>query len=84
MKESERAINTLISAISKIVKDSLANANFDKSFYGVVVSSNNGVYVVDSMGSSYTIRSTQTFTVHERVIVTALQGNFNNLSIRKI
>ena len=84
MKESEKALNVLVSTIDKMITLAIDKAKYDRTFFGIVVAVGTGIYTVEVMGQSYVIKSSQTFSLHERVTVTAMQGSFNNLVIRKI
>ena len=83
-KESTSAVDMLIKYIIEAANSAVKNACFDKTFFGTVSSVTPGGYVVTAAGKEYTVKSSQSFKVYERVALTAPQSDFSNLIIHKI
>lgn len=83
-KESSNAVDVLIKHIIKAANDAVSAARFDKTFFGVVTDVFSGGYTVTAAGNEYKVKTAQHFDTYERVAVTAPQGDFSNLIIRKI
>lgn len=84
MTESEKAVETLKKMIVAAAQKAASEASFDRTSFGVVKEKNGNSYVVNAFGRDYTIKSSQNFSLYERVAVTAPQSNFSNLIIRKV
>lgn len=65
----------LVSTVEKVIN----NAKFDKSMLGVVTDVNGDTYTVSAFGGQYTIKSDQTYTIGQSIVVTALQGDMKRL-----
>lgn len=65
----------LVSTVEKAVNE----AKFDKSMLGVVTGVDGGTYTVSAFGGQYTIKSDQTYTIGQSIVVTALQGDMKRL-----
>ena len=84
MSESSKAVSALVKIIYETSKKVVGEAAFDKTFFGIVTAINGNTYTVSVQGQTYNIKSGQSIALHERVAVTAPQGNFKNLIIHKI
>lgn len=79
MSESSSALDALTKVIVDTVKKVIGDANFDKSAQGVVKAVNGNTYTISVFGSTYDITTDQVYSVGQKVIVTALQGNMQRL-----
>lgn len=79
MSESSSALDALTKVIVDTVKKIIGDANFDKSAQGVVKAVNGNTYTISVFGSTYDITTDQVYSVGQKVIVTALQGNMQRL-----
>ena len=79
MKEDRKAVETLARVMTSIAEAVISRAKFDKSSIGVVTAKDGTVYTVKAFGSQYTIESSLSFSVNQRVAVIAPQSNFSKL-----
>lgn len=84
MSNSSKAIDVLTKMIVEAAQNATENAPYDKTSFGVVKKKTTSGYLVSAFGQDYDVSSTQKFELYERVAVTAPQGDFSNLLIRKI
>lgn len=84
MSEVTKAVSALAKLIMESAKDAVKDGSFDKTFFGVITGIDSGRYVVTSAGQDYTVRSSQYFTLGERVAITAMQNNYNTLILHKL
>lgn len=81
MSETDNLIDTLSKMIVGTVDKRLSSADFDKSSQGVVTAKNGDTYTIAVFGGNYNIATDQTFTIGQKVLVTAPQGNMKNLTV---
>lgn len=81
MSETDNLIDTLSKMIVGTVDKRLSSADFDKSSQGVVTAKNGDTYTIAVFGGNYNITTDQTFTIGQKVLVTAPQGNMKNLTV---
>lgn len=84
MSNSSKAVEVLTKMIVEAAQNAVDDASYDKTTFGVIKKKTTTGYLVSAFGQSYDISSTQEFKLYERVAVTAPQGDFSNLLIRKI
>lgn len=84
MSESSKAVEVLSKMIIEAANRAVSGASFDKTSFGVVKKKLQNGYIVSVFGKDCTIKSSQDFSLYERVAVTAPQGDFSNLILRKI
>lgn len=84
MKTNDELIKILSKSIIDAAKKISKDSNFDKTSIGIIKEVNGNTYKVLVFGGTYDIDSSQTFNINQRVAVTAIQNNFNNLIIRAI
>lgn len=76
---SSQAVDTIVEAISSAAKTAVENARFDVSSYGVVTSKDGDTYKIVAFGGEYVVTTSRSYTVGQRVVVTAMQKNFRNI-----
>lgn len=84
MNSSNEVVEILSKCMIEAAKMIAKNSSFDKTSIGIVKEKNGNIYTVQAFGGKYEIYSSKSFTINQRVAVTALQNNFNNLIIREI
>ena len=76
MSNTSKAVDVLTKMIVEVAQNAIENASYDKT--------TPSGYIVSAFGKECNIQSNQDFSLYERVAVTAPQGDYSNLLIRKI
>lgn len=84
MSNTSKAVDVLTKMIVEVAQNATKNASYDKTTFGVVKKKTPSGYIVSAFGKECNIQSNQDFSLYERVAVTAPQGDYSNLLIRKI
>lgn len=77
-------IESLSKTIVEAADRAVAKAQFDRTSFGIVNEINGDQYKVAVFGDEYVIQSSKQFELHQRVAVTAPQGDFKHLLINSI
>lgn len=85
---NEQDYNEVVTVIAKTVIDAVkrivSNLSFDKTTFGIILKANGTEYTVSAFGKEYVIISQKTFSVGQRVAVTAPQSDFKHLIMHDI
>ena len=84
MSNTSKAVDVLTKMIVEVAQNAIENASYDKTTFGVIKEKTASGYIVSAFGKERSVSSTQNFSLYERVAVTAPQGDYSNLLIRKI
>lgn len=75
------ASDVLAEVITSAADRAVKNAKFDVSSYGVITSKDGQHYTIAVFGGEYGIVTNHDYIVGQKVVVTAMQGNFRNLVV---
>lgn len=75
------AIDVLAEVVTSAAERAVKNAKFDVSAYGVITEKEDQHYKIAVFGGEYGIVTNHDYIVGQKVVVTALQGNFRNLIV---
>ena len=75
------AIDVLAEVVTSAAEHAVKNAKFDVSAYGVITEKEDQHYKIAVFGGEYGIVTNHDYIVGQKVVVTALQGNFRNLIV---
>lgn len=70
-----KAIEVILNALERYVDAALAKAHFDRTFRGVILSVNAGIYTVRIGKETYNIKSADTYAVGDTVYVLFVQND---------
>lgn len=73
--------DVLAEVVTSAAEHAVKNAKFDVSAYGVITEKEDQHYKIAVFGGEYGIVTNHDYVVGQKVVVTALQGNFRNLIV---
>lgn len=73
--------DVLAEVVTSAAEHAVKNAKFDVSAYGVITEKEDQHYKIAVFGGEYGIVTNHDYIVGQKVVVTALQGNFRNLIV---
>ena len=73
--------DVLAEVVTSAAEHAVKNAKFDVSAYGVITEKEGQHYKIAVFGGEYGIVTNHDYIVGQKVVVTALQGNFRNLIV---
>lgn len=71
----EKVIEVILDALKRYVDDAISKAHFDRTVRGIVVSVDGNIYAVKVGKETYNIKSADSYTVGNTVLVLFIQND---------
>lgn len=78
ISKNDEAINTIIDALERYVDGIMSKAHFDRTVRGVITAANDGVYSVKSGKETYSLKSSESYSIGDTVYILIAQNDPSN------